>query len=179
MVFVHLVVIDYFLNIYSPVNVTASDQTPEYGSIWNPVDGLNGTTLEESWNSIVNSKSWWRMELPESSVVFSVMIYIPDLNNNRRRRMDDFIVYIGNSSVVDGSRNTICGSAGTLSNKSRQMTVDCTNPSVGKYLFVAAANRKKSALYLSEIYVYNKCEGNRAHNTISFALKQCLITMLL
>ena len=38
------------LNIYSRVNIAASDQQFGYGSIWKPVDGLHSPAIESSWD---------------------------------------------------------------------------------------------------------------------------------
>ena len=150
------------LNIYSPVRITASDEREGYGSIWKPVDGVHGTSVKTSWKSLKSSQSWWRMELSHHSAISRVVIYPPELNPGRIEAMNGFAVYIGDSSMGNGSSNAICGEPWKPSNVS-MMTFNCLDSPVGKYLYVAAADRKISSLSLSEISVY-ECEGEPSLN---------------
>ena len=71
--------------------------------------------------------------------------------------MTGFTVYIGDLPYGNGSGNAMCGKL-SESTLNTAITIKCTNPSVGKYLYVVAADRAKAALYLVEINVYG-CEG--------------------
>ena len=142
--------------MYSPVNITASDQFAPSNSIWKPVDGVHGTLTEASWKSLPFSKSWWRMEIPHRSTIVGVVIYLP--SSPEREKMDGFAVYVGDSPVGNGSSNALCSEPwrGTISTV---ITISCTKLPVGKYLYVSAADRPGATLVLSEISVFT-CQGN-------------------
>ena len=155
--------IDNILNIYSPVHVTASDQR-EYGSIWKPIDGVIGLEEETSWISLESSQSWWRMEFPHRIAISRVLIYRPPFNGQYRMvktaALTGFAVYVGDFDVGNGSRNAMCGKPWRAVFDT-VITFHCTDILVGKYLYVAAADRPRAALYLSEVVVYG-CEGDCA-----------------
>ena len=71
--------------------------------------------------------------------------------------MTGFTVYIGDLPDGNGSGNAMCRKP-SKSTLNTVITINCINPSVGKYLYVVAAYRAKAALYLAEIAVYG-CEG--------------------
>ena len=71
--------------------------------------------------------------------------------------MTGFTVYIGDLPDGNGSGNAMCGKL-SYSNTDTVILINCINPSVGKYLYVVAADRAKAALYLVEINVYG-CQG--------------------
>jgi hypothetical protein len=142
------------MNIYSSVRVTASDQKNGHAAIWKPIDGVYGTTALASWKSRKSSQSWWRVELPGSCAITKVLIYPAELNPGRMEAMRGFAVYIGDSSVGNGSRNAICG--GPWEPKNTTMIVlPCSDMPVGNYLYVAAADRSISSLSLNEVSVYS------------------------
>ena len=145
--------------MYSPVNITASDQFAPSNSIWKPVDGVHGTSIETSWKSLSSSKSWWRMEIPHRNRivgVVGVVIYLP--SSPERQKMNGFAVYIGDSPVGNGNSNALCSEPwrGTISTV---ITINCTELPVGKYLYVSAADRPGATLVLSEISVFT-CQGD-------------------
>ena len=148
---------DKILNIYSPVYVTASDQKEGFGSIWKPIDGVVGPNVEESWISLQSSQSWWRMELPRRIAVSSVVIHIPVLKLETFV-MAGFAVYIGDVSYGNGSKNEMCGKPWTVV-YTTVIKFDCQQAPAGKYLYVAASDKKESALYLTEINVYG-CDSS-------------------
>lgn len=147
------------LNIYSPIQVTASDQRCSYGSIWKPIDGVRGPMVYSSWISLTSLNSWWRMEFPNRNAISRVIIYLPILDFRRRITMNGFTVHIGDSPLGNGKSNAICGGPyawnGSLT---RIITVACEGSPLGKYLYVVAADRPGAALYLAEISVF-ECEG--------------------
>ena len=170
------------LNIYSPVHVTASDQKG-LGSIWKPIDGVNGKAEEESWISLPSSQSWWRMELTHKSTIFSVVIHIPSFhgkpNGYRRGKltaMTGLAVYIGDSPVGNGSKNTMCGQP-WIAQMNTVISFKCTTPSYGKYLYVAGADKSKTELYLSEIVVFG-CKGDHIRLCLEFVLSICNLALL-
>ena len=149
------------LNMYSPVQVTASGQK-ELGSIWKPIDGLIGQEEEASWISLQSSQSWWRMELPHRSAIDRVIVYRPTFVGEgaavKKTAMGGFAVYIGNFPVGNGSTNARCGNP----QKATQHTVipfNCGGALSGKYVYIAASAIPKAQLYLSEIKVYG-CKGD-------------------
>lgn len=147
------------LNIYSPIQVTASDQRCSCGSIWKPIDGVRGPMVYSSWISLTSLNSWWRMEFPNRNAISRVIIYLPILDFRRRITMNGFTVHIGDSPLGNGKSNAICGGPyawnGSLT---RIITVACEGSPLGKYLYVVAADRPGAALYLAEISVF-ECEG--------------------
>ena len=147
------------MDIYSPVQVTASDQKEGFGSIWKPTDGVIGPAMQASWMSLQSSHSWWQMKLPRRSVVSSVVIYIPSSFSASvaKSAMNGFAVHIGDLPVNSGSRNSICGKPWEQTATS-VIAINCTGSLIGSYLLVAAADRQGSALCLTEIEVYG-CEG--------------------
>ena len=138
-----------------------------------------GTTEEESWISLQASQSWWRLELPHRSTIARVVIHIPTFTSEtdvKRSFMNGFTVYIGDSPVGNGSINARCGKPWTA-RKVTVIEIICTgDPLVGRYLFVAAADRKKARLYLTEIYVYG-CEGYGVR-LFNFLLCNCNFPLL-
>jgi hypothetical protein len=148
---------DKFLNIYSPVDITASDQKYT-GPIWKPIDGTSGTSVAKSWVSLDSSQSWWRMELSRSTPISAVVVYTPDLLYHRKnlKAMDGFAVYIGNSVVGNGSKNAMCGKPWKADTTS-VITFNCKDAIVGKYVYVSAAGRYGAAISLSEVSLY-QCE---------------------
>ena len=149
------------LNIYSDVRVTASDQKEAFGSVWKPIDGVISLAVEASWISLKSSRSWWRMELPRRTAISRVHIFVPFFSGKNRVAniiaMSGLAVYIGDSSVGNGSKNAMCGKPWVPSYTS-VLSIDCTDTLVGKYLFVAAADRPGAALYMTELTIYG-CEG--------------------
>ena len=154
------------MNIYSPVYVTASDQKEGFGSIWKPIDGVIGPNVEESWISLQSSQSWWRMELPRRSAVSSVVIHIPGLERLERFVMAGFAVYIGDVSFGNGSKNEMCGKPWTVDYRT-VTTFNCQQAPAGKYVYVAASDQKESALYLTEIIVY-ECDGSCTYGKLRY-----------
>jgi hypothetical protein len=152
-----------FLNIYSPVDVTASDQKG-FGSIWRPIDGVSTGPKEASWISLRSSQSWWRMTLPYINVIYKVKVFrpsYPELAHKdkalRNLAMSGFAVYIGNLSVGNGSKNAMCGTP-WKHDYATAITFKCMNAPLGKYVYVAAADRNDAELQLSEVRVYG-CEA--------------------
>ena len=149
------------MNIYSPVHITASDQEKGSGAIWKPVDGVIKFVQKAAWISLQSSRSWWRMELPHRSTIYRVVIYtLPSGTSNPllvSLAMTGLTVYIGDIPHGNGSRNAMCGNL-SKSTTDTVININCINPGVGKYLYVAAADKEKAALYLVEIKVYG-CEG--------------------
>ena len=144
--------------MYSPVEITASDQRYT-GSIWKPIDGVSGTSVEESWRSLHSSRSWWRMELPHRSPISAVVVYTPDFLYHRRnlKAMDGFAVYVGDSPIGNGSNNAICGEP-WRADTTNVITFNCRDTIVGKYVYVSAAERYEAAVCLSEVSIY-RCQG--------------------
>ena len=97
------------------------------------------------------------MEFPSRNVISSVIIYIPHLDSRKRVAMNGFAVYIGDSPLDNGKNNAMCGEPWTATLTS-VITIDCKDSPLGKYLYVVAANRPGTALYLTEISVF-ECEG--------------------
>ena len=153
-----MLLLDLTLNIYSPVNITASDQKNANGVIWKPIDGIRGPKNDDVWASLGSANSWWRMEFPRKSAISRVTIYPRFLDSTKRASMNGFAVYIGDFAVGNGSSNAICGDPWTKS-QINVITFNCTGNTFGKYLYVAAASRPKATLFLSEISVYG-CEGD-------------------
>ena len=149
--------IDKILNIYSPVNITASDQRSANSHVWKPIDGVKGPTSPDSWISLISAKSWWRLELQSRTVISRVVIYPRNLDSTRREEMNGFAVYIGDSTIGNGSSNALCGQPWEAI-KASEITINCLGRLVGKYLYVAAADAPLAALLLSEISVYG-CQG--------------------
>ena len=148
------------LNMYSPVQVTASGQK-ELGTIWKPIDGLIGQIEEASWISLQSSQSWWRMELPHRSAIDRVIVYTPPFVDNaavKRTAMGGFAVYIGNFPVGNGSSNARCGNP-QKATPHNVIPFNCAGALSGKYVYIAAADRPGAQLYLSEIKVYG-CKGD-------------------
>ena len=153
--------IDNILNIYSPVHVKASNEKEGFCSIWKPIDGVIGITVEESWAPLSSSLSWWRMELPRRSAISRVTVYIPAFEQKdilKRLAMHGFAVYIGDKTIGNGSKNAMCGKPWVV-NLSSVIIFNCQHGLAGKYLYVAASDQDKAALYLTEIEVYG-CEGS-------------------
>ena len=71
--------------------------------------------------------------------------------------MNGFAVYVGDVSDGNGSKNAMCGKPWSK-NSATAIDINCIDPLVGKYLFVAAAARDTASLHLNEIYIYG-CEG--------------------
>ena len=147
------VIIDEVLNIYGPVNVIASSQRHFGGPIWAPVDGMKSSTNDLTWISLPSPRSWWRMEFPVRRAISSVVIHPKSLSDTERARMNGFVVYIGDSSVGNGSSNAICGKPWEAVSTS-VIIVNCSINMFGKYLYVAGADVSNAVLYLSDISVY-------------------------
>ena len=154
------------LNIYSRVNITASGQHFGYSSIWKPIDGLYSPAVQSSWRSLRSSNSWWRMELPHRIGISKVIIYTPERTSTITGQMNGFAVYIGDSSVGNGSHNAMCGRPWVASTTS-VITINCTYTPIGKYMYVAGADRSGAQLYLSEISVY-ECEGEHFYVSVIY-----------
>ena len=150
--------IDKILNIYSPVNITASDQRSPHGPVWKPIDGVKGPSSTDSWGSLTSAKSWWRLEFQSRTVISRVVIYPRNLDSTRRKAMNGFTVYIGDSTIGNGSSNALCGQPWKATVEASEITINCLGRLVGKYLYVAAADAPLAALFLSEISVYG-CQG--------------------
>ena len=154
------VIIDEVLNIYAPVNATASSQKLSGGPIWAPVDGMKSSTNDLTWISLASPRSWWRMEFPVRRAISSVVIHPKKLNVDERAAMNGFVVYIGDSPVGNGSSNAICGKP-WVAIETSVIIVNCSINVFGKYLYVAGADVSSAMLYLSEISVY-ECQGSRS-----------------
>ena len=117
--------------------------------------------MEASWISLPSSQSWWRMEFSQRSAISKVIIYTPTFSiqtaAEKESTMNGFAVYIGDSPVGNGSINKRCGEPWKAEHHSA-ITMTCPDTILGNYLYVAAADRPESALYLTEIHVYG-CEG--------------------
>lgn len=164
---------DYTLNIYRPLNVTASGQKNPNGAIWKPIDGVldqsaQGSSNEYSWVSVSLTSPWWRMELPRRTAISSVVIHTRMLDSSRRARMDGFVVYVGDSTHGNGSNNALCG-APWAAVDTRVIVNTCSNSTFGKFLYVAGAERAGVKLYLNEIYVYG-CEGISLYPSPSYTV---------
>ena len=86
--------------------------------------------------------------------------------------MIGFAVYIGDFAAGNGSTNPMCGNP-SWARYNTIILIDCTDTLVGKYLYVAAADRPGAALYLNEVIV-NGCEGECAClNCFEFVLSNC------
>ena len=156
--------IDHILNIYSPVKVSASDQSDAASPIWTPIDGLEDN---QPWISVRASKSWWRLEFPTMNTVSRVVINTTELKFSQQQRMNGFAVYIGNTTDGNGSKNAMCGHTWEAREDKTKyknepswpwISITCSGNPVGKYLYVAAADSRNAVLYLSEISVYG-CKG--------------------
>lgn len=113
------------------------------------------------------------MELPKRSAVSSVIIYTRSLDSKKRGYMTGFAVYVGDSVYGNGSRNAICGMPWAAA-KTTVITMTCPDFPVGKYVYVAAAERSNAGLYLSEISIYG-CEGIKSG---SFYVGACYLLLL-
>jgi hypothetical protein len=151
---------DNILNIYSPVNITASDQRSANSPIWRPVDGVISSSVRDAWYSLPTGKSWWRIELRSRTLIFRVVIYPSSLDSSRRRAMDGFAVYVGDSVTVHGSSNALCGQPWMATQESA-ITMNCQGNCTGKYLYFTAADKPGAALFLNEISIHG-CEVPRA-----------------
>ena len=150
--------IDNILNIYSPVNITASSQKSANCPVWKPVDGVKGPSTPDSWISVASAKySWWRIELQSRTVISRVVIYPRSLDGSKRTAMNGFSVYIGEYAIGNGSSNALCGQPWKAI-ETTEITINCLGNPVGKYLYVAAAAEPGATLFLSEISLYG-CQG--------------------
>ena len=101
-----------------------------------PLDGVIMSEPKAAWISLQSSRSWWRMELRSIECISGIYLTATEVE------MQCVEIKLSKSTL-----NTV-------------ITINCVNLSVGKYLYVVAADRAKAALYLAEINVYG-CEGYR------------------
>jgi hypothetical protein len=165
-------VYDHILNIYSPVQVSASDPINAASSIWAPIDGLEDT---RTWISRSSSKPWWRLEFPTRTIVSKVAIYARKLEFEDLRRMNKFIVYVGDFPDGNGDKNAKCGkpwkTTETKNNyepRPLQASVNCSKNLSGRYLYVSVADSGKARIYLGEISVYG-CKAPRVQITTNMS----------
>jgi hypothetical protein len=150
---------DNVLNIYSPVNITASDQFRANGPVWKPVDGVKALSTRDSWLSLSEGGSWWRIEFESEIIISGVIIYPGGLTSLERDRMDGFSVSIGDSVSGSANINALCGQPWQAPSTSpiTEIRINCVGGLVGKYLYVTASDRLGATLYIGEISIYG-CE---------------------
>eukprot|EP00795_Rhopilema_esculentum_P004286 gene4286-20483_t len=99
----------------------------------NAVDGNRGTEFNSCAQTSLGFPAWLRVDLGKKAVVKSVHVISLEA---RSRAMSQFSIKVGQSTENGGQGNSACGTGITIPNSDNNITVQCPENTVGRYVSI-------------------------------------------
>ncbi|XP_065069603.1 fucolectin-4-like [Rhopilema esculentum] len=99
----------------------------------NAVDGNRGTEFNSCAQSVMGNPSWLQVDMGKNAVVKSVHVISLEALG---RTMKQFNIKVGQSTENGGQGNSACGTGITIPNSDNNITVQCPESTVGRYVSI-------------------------------------------
>ena len=99
----------------------------------NAVDGNRGTEFHSCAQTRLGYPAWLQVDLEKKAVVKSVYVISFEFSI---RIMNKFSINVGQSTENGGQGNSACGTGITFPNSENEVTVQCPENTVGRYVSI-------------------------------------------